>query len=167
MTLVGMVSFVGDALLAHAAAGCYRCGRGDSLIDTDIQIVGEGALAFCRGCVTEFAEVAGVAHNRAEWSELQAKVAALESEVERARDREARFNAALAAAGTPQVALRKLAPEPQKLVDVLAEDTQPHLPLEIEPAGEESRCLATTKAGNPCKGTPLEGGLCFSHQAAS
>lgn len=162
MTLVGMVSFVGDALLAHAGAGCYRCGRGDSLIDTDIQIVGEGALAFCRGCITEFAEVAGVAHNRAEWSELQAKVAALESEVDRARDREARFNAALAAAGTPQVIVQD-APEPQKLVAVLAEDAQPQLPLEIEPA----RCSATTKAGNPCKGTPLEDGLCFSHQAAS
>lgn len=67
-----MATYVGDALLSHAAGGCYVCGRGDSLVDTDVQIVGEGALAICKGCVATLAEAAGIHLNAAAIAEREA-----------------------------------------------------------------------------------------------
>lgn len=64
--------FVGDALLAHAKASCYRCGRGDNLVDFDVQIEGEGALAICKFCIGEAAEVAGLHLNSAAVAEMRA-----------------------------------------------------------------------------------------------
>lgn len=65
--------FVGDSLLAHAKGGCYRCLRGDNLVDLDIQIEGEGALVLCKGCLLEAAEAGDLALNAAAVSELVAQ----------------------------------------------------------------------------------------------
>lgn len=70
-----MPFYVGDALLAHAQAGCYRCTRGSDLIDLDVQIVGEGALVLCKGCITEAAEAAGLTYNGAHVRALEAELA--------------------------------------------------------------------------------------------
>lgn len=56
-----MAIFVGDALLSHANGGCYICARGDSLVDTEVTIVGEGALVICKGCVQDLAQAARIA----------------------------------------------------------------------------------------------------------
>jgi hypothetical protein len=66
------MNFVGDALLAHANGGCYRCLRGDNLVDLDVQIVGEGILAICTGCLKEAAEAAGIHLNEAAVAEERA-----------------------------------------------------------------------------------------------
>ena len=92
-----MPSFVGDALLAHANAGCYRCSRGNNLVDHDVQIVGEGALALCKGCIAEAAEAAGLVVNGARVRELEQQLQAAQAAIEVAGDREARFNRALQA----------------------------------------------------------------------
>lgn len=134
-----MPFFVGDALLAHANAGCYRCGRGDHLIDMDVQIVGEGALALCRKCVGEAAEAAKIYTNQARVAELEAEALLLRSEVQRAQEREARFEAALAAVHEEVALLAPAAPAP---------------------------CTALTKAGAPCKGTAFEGDTCPVHTPA-
>lgn len=60
-----MAIFVGDALLAHAKGGCYVCGRGDNLVDLEVQIEGEGALAVCKGCIQVAAEAGGLTLNEA------------------------------------------------------------------------------------------------------
>lgn len=67
-----MPTFVGDALYAHAKGGCYRCLRGDQLVDLDAQIVGEGALVLCRACILDAAEAAGLSLNSAAVAELEA-----------------------------------------------------------------------------------------------
>lgn len=66
-----MPNYVGDALMAHAKGGCYRCGRGDSLVDMDAYVEGEGALTICKGCVLEAAEAAGLHLNGAAVAEAQ------------------------------------------------------------------------------------------------
>lgn len=89
-----MAIFVGDALLAHANGGCYICARGDSLVDTEVTIVGEGALVICKGCVQDLAQAAGLHLNAAAIAEERAafieerrsfapeRVAELEAQVE-------------------------------------------------------------------------------------
>lgn len=67
-----MPTYVGDALLAHANGGCYRCARGDQLVDMDAQIVGEGALVLCKACILDAAETAGLSLNAAAVAELTA-----------------------------------------------------------------------------------------------
>ena len=67
-----MATYVGDALLAHAAGGCYICQRGDSLVDTDAVIVGEGVLAVCKGCISDLAQAAGLHLNSAAVAEREA-----------------------------------------------------------------------------------------------
>jgi hypothetical protein len=88
----------GDALYAHAKGGCYRCGRGDRLVDMDAQIVGEGALVICTPCIGEAAEVANLHLNGAAVAEQEAafqeerrqfapeRVAELEAELAEARE---------------------------------------------------------------------------------
>lgn len=133
-----MTQYVGDALLAHANAGCYRCSRGDSLVDFDAQIVGEGALVLCRGCIAEGAEAAGLLSNTAAVSELQAELERQRLRADNASARETRFLAALDAG--------------------LAEAAIPH-----EVHVPDDLCASLTKAGNPCKGTPIKDGHCFAH----
>lgn len=58
--------------MAHARGGCYRCSRGDNLIDLDVHIEGEGVLVLCKGCVLEAAEAAGLHLNAAAVAEIQA-----------------------------------------------------------------------------------------------
>lgn len=67
-----MPNFVGDALMAHAKGGCYRCGRGDNLVDLDAQIEGEGALVLCIHCIGEAAESGGLHLNAAAVAEIRA-----------------------------------------------------------------------------------------------
>lgn len=138
-----MVTYVGNALYAHAKEGCYRCERGDGLIDFDVQIVGEGALALCKGCIAEAAEVAELTFNRARIRELEATIHNLESELVRSKAAEFAFNMALDAARAER--LEVPAPEP-------------------EPLDARSTCAAITKAGAPCKGQPVAGtDRCMSH----
>lgn len=75
-----MAYFVGDALMSHAKGGCYVCLRGDSLVDTDIQIEGEGALVLCTGCIQELAEAADLTFNHARVQELSALLQAASPE---------------------------------------------------------------------------------------
>lgn len=37
----------------YAEGSCYRCHRGEPLVDMDAVIVGEGTLAICFSCVDE------------------------------------------------------------------------------------------------------------------
>ena len=67
-----MATYVGDALLAHAAGGCYICQRGDSLVDTDAMIVGEGALVLCKHCIGDLAQAGGLHLNIAAVAEREA-----------------------------------------------------------------------------------------------
>lgn len=66
--------------MAHAKGGCYRCLRGDHLVDLDVQIEGEGALVLCVSCLTEAAEACGLHFNAAAVNEQHQKF-----EEERAR----------------------------------------------------------------------------------
>jgi hypothetical protein len=52
--------YVGNSYYLHAKEGCYVCGRGDSLVDTEVPIIGEGVLAICKGCIVDMARTAGV-----------------------------------------------------------------------------------------------------------
>lgn len=67
-----MPTLVGDALTAHAKGGCYRCTRGDSLVDLDVQIEYEGALVLCIHCIGEAADAAGMHLNGAAVAEREA-----------------------------------------------------------------------------------------------
>ncbi|HXJ70264.1 MAG TPA: hypothetical protein VNM39_15255, partial [Verrucomicrobiae bacterium] len=42
----------------HAQSACYTCGRVEDVINTDVQIEGEGVLAICTNCVAEMNQVA-------------------------------------------------------------------------------------------------------------
>lgn len=68
-----MATYVGDALYTHAAGGCYVCHRGDSLVNTDTVIQGEGVLALCKGCIQDMAEAADLTLNAAAIAEIQAQ----------------------------------------------------------------------------------------------
>jgi hypothetical protein len=63
--------FQGNSLDAHAKGACYVCLRADGLVDTDVQIEGEGILAICVGCITAAAEAAGLTFNEAAFAELR------------------------------------------------------------------------------------------------
>lgn len=83
--------------MAHANGGCYVCRRGDSLVDFDVQIVGEGALAVCASCVKDAAEAAGLTFNEALVRELRAEIQRLDaSNIERLEAELAEARAALA-----------------------------------------------------------------------
>lgn len=75
-----MATFVGDSLMAHARAGCYTCLRGSDLVDTEVQIEGEGALVLCKACIADLAEAAGLTFNVARVHELEAALAAAHPE---------------------------------------------------------------------------------------
>lgn len=38
---------------SYAKESCYRCGATGDLVDMDVHIEGEGALAICRNCIRE------------------------------------------------------------------------------------------------------------------
>lgn len=137
-----MATFVGNALYAHAKQGCYLCVRGDGLVDLGVDIVGEGALVLCKGCIAEAAEAASLTFNRAQLRELEAALAEKRDQLTLAVAREAAFAAALEAA-------------------TAVEPTVPELLAIPDPP---ERCTATTKAGAPCKGQPVAGTeRCMSH----
>lgn len=131
-----MVSYVGNSLYIHANGGCYRCGRGDTLVDMDVQIVGEGALALCRGCIGDAAEALELTFNEAHVRELRARVQELEIEVVNAKASELAFTSALNTA-----------------LEAAAQAAEP-----------TAACVVPTKAGAACKGTPVAGtDRCMSH----
>ena len=88
-----MPNFVGNALMAHAQGGCFRCHRGSDLVDMDAYVEGEGALALCTGCIRDAAIAGGLTLNAAAIAEIKAahaedrrlfapeRVAELEAEV--------------------------------------------------------------------------------------
>ena len=138
-----MATFVGNSNYSTAKGGCYVCTRGDSLVDLGVDIVGEGALVLCKGCIAEAAEAASLTFNRARITQLEAEIQALNIEVLQARARELIFGQALEA------------------VRPVTEPTVPELLAIPDPP---ERCAATTKAGAPCKGQPVAGtNLCMSH----
>jgi hypothetical protein len=92
-----MVTFVGNALYAHAKQGCYLCQRGDSLVDLGVDIVGEGALVLCKGCIGEAAEAAELTFNRARIRELETELVTLQNDLTLATARQVAFDAALTA----------------------------------------------------------------------
>lgn len=123
-----MPLYVGDALIAHAQGGCYRCHRGDRLVDTDAQIEGEGVLAICVSCIEELAEAAGLQFNAAAVAEMRAsfdeerrrfapeRIAELEAQLAEksaallvSQQVEARLQAALAHVDKPRKAAPKAA----------------------------------------------------------
>lgn len=54
-----MFSQIPAANYIYAKEGCYLCQNGGPLIDTGMQIEGEGILAICLSCVADMARVAG------------------------------------------------------------------------------------------------------------
>lgn len=50
---------IDQANFAYAKEGCYRCGRNDHLVDMDVHVEGEGALAFCESCLVQAVEARG------------------------------------------------------------------------------------------------------------
>lgn len=66
----------GNATFQIAKQGCYTCGRGDSLVSTEIICEGEGILAFCPGCIHDMAVTAGYKLNAvADFDALQESLA--------------------------------------------------------------------------------------------
>lgn len=49
-----------EAGYLHAGQACYLCLRVGDVIDTGMQIEGEGILAICTSCVKELAQAAGM-----------------------------------------------------------------------------------------------------------
>lgn len=43
----------------HAKQACYLCHQPHNVVDTEIQIEGEGVLCICRGCIGALAQTAG------------------------------------------------------------------------------------------------------------
>lgn len=140
-----MTHFAGDAVLAMAQGGCYRCRRGSELIDFDCFIEGEGSLALCRNCVGEGAEAAGLLFNAAVVAELETQLAEARAIARDAQAREAAFKSALDAATA-----FALEPESPATEHVVASDTD--------------RCSATKKNGERCKGqATTDHGTCNFH----
>lgn len=69
-----MATYVGSSNIAHAKGGCYICGGANGLVDTDVQIEGEGALAICRVDIHDLAQAADLTFNDAYVRELQAEL---------------------------------------------------------------------------------------------
>jgi hypothetical protein len=49
-----------SATYVHAKEGCYLCGKGGPVVDTGVDIEGEGALAICDGCIHDLAVALGL-----------------------------------------------------------------------------------------------------------
>lgn len=74
-----MASFIGTAGYMYAKQGCYRCGRNDHLVDTDIHIESEGHQALCRDCIGDLGVAASLLFNKTYVSELQARIVEAEA----------------------------------------------------------------------------------------
>lgn len=49
---------IDQATFVIAKEGCYVCGRGGPLVDTEVGISGEGSLAVCDTCILDMAGIA-------------------------------------------------------------------------------------------------------------
>lgn len=58
----------------HAQSACYTCGRVEDVIDTEVQIEGEGVLAICTNCVKEMAVAGGMDPDASNDVELMAQL---------------------------------------------------------------------------------------------
>jgi hypothetical protein len=61
----------------HAKQACYLCGQPHDVVDTEIQIVGEGVLCICHGCIADLARTSrfDLTDRRDEIDQLQADLA--------------------------------------------------------------------------------------------
>lgn len=48
-----------NAAYYHARNACYLCLEPHNVVDTAVQIEGEGVLAICKGCIAQLAQTAG------------------------------------------------------------------------------------------------------------
>lgn len=71
----------------HARQACYLCLNPNDVVDTTIQIDGEGVLAICRNCIGELAMTSGwvLSDNKQEVATLKGKVTRLTADLEDAR----------------------------------------------------------------------------------
>lgn len=91
------MQFVGPCLYVHAKGSCYLCGRCENLVDTEMHIEGEGALAICRACIHDMAHTAGLVVNAQDEIEgLRQELDALEVERDNAVLRAEEAEASLA-----------------------------------------------------------------------
>ena len=62
----------------HARGACYLCLSPNDVVDTAIQIEGEGVLCICRNCIGELAQTAGfvLSDNREEVEQLKTELGA-------------------------------------------------------------------------------------------
>lgn len=51
---------IDQASFVIAREGCYVCGRGGPVADTEVNIEGEGSLALCGTCVLDMANTLGL-----------------------------------------------------------------------------------------------------------
>lgn len=73
----------------YAKESCYRCGKTDDLVDMDVHIEGEGALAICRNCIREACFHLGI-----DLKVLEAKASAVDTYREELEVAQADFRAA-------------------------------------------------------------------------
>lgn len=72
-----MLTLMDECWYAHAKAACYICEKpGPDIIDTGVQIEGEGVLAVCVSCVVEMAVTAGKDPGAADEVEQMAQIVA-------------------------------------------------------------------------------------------
>lgn len=66
----------------HAKQACYTCLNNHDVVDTSIQIDGEGVLAICRSCIADLARTAGfdLDDRSSEIQGLRSRVDQLESQ---------------------------------------------------------------------------------------
>ncbi len=55
-----MFTLLEQSTYMHAKEGCYLCLRAGPLVDTGMQIEGEGILAVCTSCVADLARKANI-----------------------------------------------------------------------------------------------------------
>lgn len=78
-----------QGLYIHAKEGCYLCPRNADLIDTGMEVVGEGVLAICLNCLHDMNLTAGFVVNDDPTdtiSDLTGQVEAAEKRADRAED---------------------------------------------------------------------------------
>jgi ABC-type Fe2+-enterobactin transport system substrate-binding protein len=77
-----------NASYYHAKGACYLCHQPHDIVDTSIQITGEGVLAICHGCIADLALTSGylLSDNKAEVESLKAQLAGATKRAEDAED---------------------------------------------------------------------------------
>lgn len=71
-----------NAAYYHARQACYCCLQPHDVVDTEIQIEGEGVLCICRGCIAALAQTAGF-----DLDDRQKEIQALRARADKAEGR--------------------------------------------------------------------------------